>query len=106
VPRLRLRGDGATHPHPLDRATRIVETAADPMFVIDPEERTIFANRAAERTFGGSQAELSGKVLPEIMQDQHCDNPVEDRVNPKEPCRQAMAAQHRERPDPSPWRQE
>jgi PAS domain S-box-containing protein len=75
---LRFLGDGETHQHPvdlatLDLATLIVENAADPIFVIDAEERTVFANPAAERTFGWSQAELSGKVLHDVMHYQRPD---------------------------------
>ncbi len=53
--------------HPVDLAKLIVENAADSIFVMDVEGRTVFANPAAERTFGWSNEELSGKILHDLV---------------------------------------
>ncbi|WP_230532469.1 sensor histidine kinase [Microvirga roseola] len=52
---------------PVDLAQLIVENAADSIFVMDTRGRTVFANPAAERTFGWPREELLGKVLHDIV---------------------------------------
>ncbi|MFC4173182.1 sensor histidine kinase [Microvirga sp. GCM10011540] len=52
---------------PVDLAQLTVENAADSIFVMDVEGRTVFANPAAERTFGWSREELVGKILHDVV---------------------------------------
>ncbi|MCB5176630.1 sensor histidine kinase [Microvirga lenta] len=51
----------------IDLAQLTVENAADSIFVMDVEGRTVFANPAAERTFGWSREELVGKILHDVV---------------------------------------
>jgi PAS domain S-box-containing protein len=60
-------GSGEAPELSLDLANLVVENAADSIFVMDTEGRTVFANPAAERTFGWSQAEMRGKVLHDML---------------------------------------
>jgi len=52
---------------PVDLAKLTVENAADSIFVMDVEGRTVFANPAAERTFGWRREELVGKILHDVV---------------------------------------
>ncbi|HYH37813.1 MAG TPA: histidine kinase dimerization/phosphoacceptor domain -containing protein [Azospirillum sp.] len=60
-------GSGEAFGTSLDLANMVVENAADSIFVMDLEGRTVFANPAAERTFGWTLAELSGKTLHDMV---------------------------------------
>lgn len=51
----------------LDYADLVIENAADAIFVLDTEGRVVFANAAAERTFGWDRDELRGHVLHDIV---------------------------------------
>ena len=51
----------------LDLADLVIANAADSIFVLDTEGRTIFANSAAERTFGWTCEELHGKRLHDLI---------------------------------------
>jgi len=48
-------------------ARLIVETAPDAVFAIDAENRILFVNRAAEKLFGYSRADLLGRSLEMLM---------------------------------------
>jgi PAS domain S-box-containing protein len=59
----------------------VMEHAADAVFLLNAEGRTVYANPAAERMFGWSKAELTGKKLHEVVHDRHPDGrpyPMED----------------------------
>jgi PAS domain S-box-containing protein len=59
----------------------VMEHAADAVFLLNDEGRTVYANPAAERMFGWSKAELTGKKLHEVVHDRHPDGrpyPMED----------------------------
>ncbi|WP_207460360.1 PAS domain S-box protein [Azospirillum sp. SYSU D00513] len=58
---------------PGDLANLIVENAGDSIFVMDTEGRTLFANAAAERTFGWAQDELRGRSLHDMVHYKHSD---------------------------------
>lgn len=60
-------GSGEAPELSVDLANLVVETAADSIFVMDTEGRTVFANPAAERTFGWLQAEMRGKLLHDML---------------------------------------
>jgi len=60
-------GAGGDSDQSVDLANLVVETAADSIFVMDTQGRTVFANRAAERTFGWTREELTGKVLHDLV---------------------------------------
>jgi PAS domain S-box-containing protein len=62
-----LPAAGATGPQLHDLAELVVENAADAIFVMDPEGRTLFANAAAERTFGWLKHELVGHALHDML---------------------------------------
>ena len=62
-----LPADGASGPQLHDLAELVVENAADAIFVMDTEGRTLFANAAAERTFGWLKHELVGHALHDMM---------------------------------------
>src|SRR3712207_2092364 len=66
MPMLLPLGSGGDS-RPVDLAKLIVENAADSIFVMDVEGRTVFANPAAERTFGWSNEELFGKTLHDLV---------------------------------------
>lgn len=59
--------DNATGPHLHDLAELVVENAADAIFVMDVAGRTLYANAAAERTFGWLRHELVGHLLHERL---------------------------------------
>ena len=52
---------------PVDLSKLIVENAADSIFVMNREGRTVLANPAAERTFGWSSEELHGQFLHDVV---------------------------------------
>jgi PAS domain S-box-containing protein len=59
----------------------VMEHAADAVFLLNEEGRTVYANPAAERMFGWSRSELEGKKLHEVVHDRHPDGrpyPMED----------------------------
>lgn len=59
----------------------VMEYAADAIFLLDEEGRTVFANPAAEQMFGWSSSEFQGKKLHEVVHHQHPDGrpyPMED----------------------------
>lgn len=59
----------------------VMEHAADAVFLLNDEGRTVYANPAAERMFGWSKSELKGRKLHEIVHDRHPDGspyPMED----------------------------
>jgi PAS domain S-box-containing protein len=62
-----LPADGAAGPHLHDLAELVVENAADAIFVMDTEGRTVFANPAAERAFGWLNQELVGLPLHDMV---------------------------------------
>lgn len=53
----------------------VTETASDAIVTIDEESRILFANRAAEKTFGHSVAQMLGRpltmLMPERLRDAH-----------------------------------
>ncbi|WP_181705441.1 sensor histidine kinase [Chthonobacter rhizosphaerae] len=51
----------------------VIENAADAIFVMDTEGRTVFANAAAERTFGWSREDLAGRSLHDMVHHHHPD---------------------------------
>ncbi|HEU0134499.1 MAG TPA: PAS domain-containing protein, partial [Allosphingosinicella sp.] len=51
----------------------VMEHAADSIFLLNEEGRTVYANPAAERMFGWSKAELEGKKLHEVVHDRYPD---------------------------------
>lgn len=51
----------------------VLETAADPIFVMDMRGRALFANPAAETTFGWTQDEMRGRVLHDLIHHRHPD---------------------------------
>jgi PAS domain S-box-containing protein len=58
-----------------------MEHAADAVFLLNEEGRTVYANPAAERMFGWSKPELEGRKLHELVHDRHPDGrpyPMED----------------------------
>lgn len=58
---------GSEASQPVDLSTLVVEKAADSIFVLDAEGRTVYANSAAERTFGWTREELAGKLLHDLV---------------------------------------
>lgn len=56
-----------------DVAGLVIENAADAIFVMDTEGRTVFANAAAERTFGWTRDELRGRILHDVVHHHHPD---------------------------------
>ena len=56
-----------------DFADLALETAADSIFVMDDQGRTVFANAAAERTFGWTRRELVGHKLHDLIHHQYPD---------------------------------
>lgn len=58
---------------PVDLAQLSVENAADSIFVMDLDGRTVFVNPAAERTFGWAREELLGRVLHDVVHHHHPD---------------------------------
>lgn len=68
---LPLGSDGNSHP--VDLANLIIENAADSIFVMDLEGRTVLANAAAEQTFGWTKEELFGKVLHDVVHHRYPD---------------------------------
>lgn len=74
--------DGGLSRQPFDFADLVVETAADPIFVMDPAGRTVYANPAAERAFGWSLEELRGQVLHDLVHHHYPDG----RPFPMEEC--------------------
>ncbi|MGA9583550.1 MAG: PAS domain S-box protein [Allosphingosinicella sp.] len=59
----------------------VMEHAADAVFLLNEEGRTVYANPAAERMFGWSKAELEGRKLHEVVHQRHPDGthyPMED----------------------------
>ena len=53
--------------------TAITDSAADAIFVSDGEERVTLMNPAAERIFGWSRQELTGRKLHDAIHDRHPD---------------------------------
>ena len=53
--------------------TAITDSAADAIFVSDGEERVTLMNPAAERIFGWSREELTGRKLHDAIHDRHPD---------------------------------
>src|SRR5688500_560595 len=51
----------------------VMEHAADAVFLLNEEGRTVYANPAAERMFGWSRAELEGRKLHDVVHDRHPD---------------------------------
>ena len=62
-------------PPPIDTYRAIAENAVDPIFVKDPAGRVVYANPAAERVFGYSCKELSGKHLHDLIRPRGVDCP-------------------------------
>lgn len=62
---LPLGADG--NPHPVDLAHLIIENAADCIFVMDLDGRTVLTNAAAEKTFGWTKEELFGQILHDVV---------------------------------------
>ncbi|MET1110477.1 MAG: PAS domain S-box protein [Allosphingosinicella sp.] len=60
----------------------VMEHAADAVFLLNDEGRTLYANPAAERMFGFSKSELEGRKLHEVVHDRHPDG----RPHPMEDC--------------------
>jgi PAS domain S-box-containing protein len=59
----------------------VMEHAADAVFLLNEEGRTVYANPAAERMFGWSKAEFEGRKLHEVVHHRHPDGrpyPMED----------------------------
>jgi PAS domain S-box-containing protein len=59
----------------------VMEHAADAIFLLNEEGRTVYANPAAERMFGYSKSEFEGRKLHEVIHDRHPDGapyPMED----------------------------
>lgn len=77
---LPLGGDGNSQP--IDLAHLIIENAADSIFVMDLQGRTVLANAAAEKTFGWPKEELFGKVLHDVVHHHYPDG----RPFPMEEC--------------------
>ena len=53
----------------------VMEHAADAVFLLNEEGRTVYANPAAERMFGWSKSELEGRKLHEVVHDRHPGRP-------------------------------
>ena len=53
--------------------TAITDSAADAIFVTDGDERVTFMNPAAERIFGWTRQELTGRKLHDTVHDRHPD---------------------------------
>ncbi|WP_207478857.1 PAS domain-containing sensor histidine kinase [Arenibaculum pallidiluteum] len=68
-----LPENGDTSGKPVDISDLVVENAADSIFVMDLEGRTVFANPAAEQTFGWSRQELCGRLLHDVVHYQRPD---------------------------------
>ncbi|HEX8480864.1 MAG TPA: PAS domain S-box protein [Allosphingosinicella sp.] len=60
----------------------VMEHAADAIFLLNEEGRTVYANPAAERMFGWSKAELEGRKLHEVVHDRYPDG----RPYPMDEC--------------------
>src|SRR5437879_2021717 len=59
-----------THPSDLYQISRVIaDTASDAIITIDEESTMLFVNRAAEKIFGYSRAELVGQSLTMLMPD-------------------------------------
>ncbi|HEX8126604.1 MAG TPA: PAS domain S-box protein [Allosphingosinicella sp.] len=59
----------------------VMEHAADSIFLLNDEGRTVYANPAAERMFGYSRSEFEGRKLHDVIHDRHPDGspyPMED----------------------------
>jgi PAS domain S-box-containing protein len=59
----------------------VMEHAADAIFLLNDEGRTVYANPAAERMFGYARSEFEGRKLHEVIHDRHPDGspyPMED----------------------------
>lgn len=66
-------GGGDSSELSVDLANLVVENAADSIFVMDTQGRTVFANPAAERTFGWTAEEMRGKILHDLVHHHHPD---------------------------------
>jgi PAS domain S-box-containing protein len=60
----------------------VMEHAADAIFLLNEEGRTVYANPAAERMFGWTRAELEGRKLHEVVHDRYPDG----RPYPMDEC--------------------
>ena len=52
-----------------ERYRTLAESATDAIFTIDEASRIVFVNTAAERTFGYTPAELTGRLITDLMPD-------------------------------------